>query len=90
MTERQPLQVPQDFALCKDGTIWRWVRAYTDNLNLHFIPAHWERVPNIPSDEEYEKQKEERQVIWTQIDNKRKRFERRNQNDQNWTKTQRT
>lgn len=67
MTERKPIQVPKDFALCEDGTMWKWVPAYSANTYSPFIPAHWSKLPNIPSDEEYEKQKEEREALWNKI-----------------------
>lgn len=68
MTKRTVIQVPSDFALCEDGTVWKWVPAYYDKLGSISIPSHWNKLPNIPSDEEYEKQKEERETLWAKID----------------------
>lgn len=67
MIERKPIQVPQDFVLCEDGTMWKWGSAYSDMSHNVIIPPHWSKIPNIPSDEEYEKQKEEREVLWAKI-----------------------
>lgn len=67
MTERKPIQVPQDFALCEDGTIWKWVPVFSDRFSYTAIPAHWVKVPSIPSDKEYEKQKKEREELWEKI-----------------------
>lgn len=67
MTERTPIQVPKDFVLCEDGTMWKWVPSYYDKVSSTSISAHWSKIPNIPSDEEYEKQKEERDALWEKI-----------------------
>ena len=67
MTERKPITVPKDFVLCEDGTMWKWVPASSFDIYSPFIPAHWSKLPNIPTDEEYEKQKEEREALWDKI-----------------------
>jgi hypothetical protein len=63
MTSRKPIQIPSDFALCEDGSMWKRVPSSGGMLDP-FIPAHWEKVDSIPSDEEYEKQCEERKELW--------------------------
>lgn len=67
MTERKPIQVTKDFILCEDGTMWKWVPSYYDKMASVTISAYWSKLPNIPSDEEYEKQKEERDALWNKI-----------------------
>jgi hypothetical protein len=63
MTNRKPIQIPRDFALCEDGTMWIRVKSSGGMLDP-FIPAYWEKVDDIPSDEEYEKQVKQREEIW--------------------------
>ena len=63
MTNRKPIQIPRDFALCEDGTIWKRIKSSGGMLDP-FIPSYWEKVDDIPSDEEYEKQVKQREEIW--------------------------
>jgi hypothetical protein len=63
MTNRKPIQIPRDFALCEDGTMWKRVPS-SGGMMEPVIPSHWEKVDDIPSDEEYEKQCKEREELW--------------------------
>lgn len=57
MTEdRTPKQIGKDIVLCVDGTMWRW------NTNLGFFSciSGWEKLPPIPTDEDYEVLQQER------------------------------
>jgi len=64
MTTRKPIQIPSDLALCEDGTMWRIVPSSGGDVWSPFIPSHWEKVDDIPSNEEYEKQCETRSEMW--------------------------
>lgn len=68
MTNRKPIQIPSNFALCEDGTMWERVPCY-DGMMGPFVPSHWRRVDDIPSDEEYEKQYKEREELWDKFYN---------------------
>ena len=63
MTNRKPIQISRDFALCEDGTMWIRVKS-SGGMMEPFIPSHWEKVDDIPSDEEYEEQCKEREKLW--------------------------
>ena len=54
MTERTPIQISENFVLCSDNTIWKWYGydIYTGKS------GGWEKLPPIPTDEEYEKLQE--------------------------------
>lgn len=59
MTEnRIPLQISDNRVLCNDGTIWSWSKGDL----MAGIMSGWQKMPPIPTDEEYEdfkrKQKE--------------------------------
>ena len=60
---RTPKQIGNNLVLCEDGTIWRWSSGdYT--LNSF---SGWEKMPPIPTDEQYEiikKDREERREKW--------------------------
>ena len=48
MTSRNPIQIPSDFALCEDGTMWKRVPSSGGDSWSPFIPSHWGKVDNIP------------------------------------------
>ena len=48
MTERTPIQIADNLVLCEDKTLWKYDGAW------------WVKLAPIPTDEEYEVQKQER------------------------------
>ena len=52
MTNRTPKTIQDKIVLCEDGTMWKWISGDF----MIGIPAHWYKLPPIPSDDEYENQ----------------------------------
>jgi hypothetical protein len=50
MTERTPIQISGNRALCADGTLWMW----SDGDFMCGTPSGWVKLPPIPTDEQYE------------------------------------
>jgi|694.fasta_scaffold00534_14 hypothetical protein len=53
---RTPKQIGNDIILCDDGTLWRW----NTNLGFSSYISGWEKLPPIPTDEDYEVLQQER------------------------------
>ena len=59
--DRTPKQISGDFVLCNDNTLWKWI-----NGDLMVLTG-WRKLPNIPSDDEYEvlqKERQENEIKW--------------------------
>lgn len=60
MTEnRKPIQISDNRVLCDDGTIWSWSRGDLMTGSL----SGWQKMPPIPTDEEYESFKQKQQQV---------------------------
>lgn len=56
---RKPLTFSGDFAICDDGTIWKYIPS-----GGKIFPERWIKLPPIPSDEEYEEQEKKVKETW--------------------------
>lgn len=60
MTEnRKPIQISDNKVLCDDGTIWTWNKGNIMTCNM----SGWQKMPPIPTDEEYESFKQKQEEI---------------------------